>query len=134
MQKFIPVLIVGLLAMFLAACGPTPGSSDTDYAAKYKASVQSLAHVARVDASYKSTGGMGRSGDVFLHADSADQETMMGVLRDAVPAIVDAAAGDPEANLAIQVISSDGASAVSPGDLGYSGTGSLTSYRHFLDK
>ena len=134
MQKFITIPIVGLLAIFLAACGPTRGSSDTDYAAKYKASVQSLAHVARVDASYKSSGGMGRSGDVFLHADSADQETMMELLRDALPAIVDAAAGDPEANLAIQVISSDGASAVSPGDLGYSGTGSLTSYRQFLDK
>ena len=134
MQKLITLLIVGLLAIFLVACGPTPGSSDTDYAAKYKESVQSLAHVARVDASYKSSGGMGRSGDVFLHADSADQETMMELLRNAFPAIVDAAAGDPEAHLAIQVISPDGASAVSPGDLGYSGTGSLTSYRQFLDK
>ena len=47
---------------------------------------------------------------------------------------MDAAAGDPEVNLAIQVISADGASAVSPADLGYSGTGSLTSYRTFLGK
>lgn len=134
MGKIITVLIVGLLATVLAGCGPTPGTSDTDYAAKYKAAVQPLAHVARVDASYKSSGGIGRSGDVFLHADTADRETMMGLLRDAFPAIVDAAAGDPEANLAIQVISADGASAVSPTDLGYSGTGSLTSYRQFLGK
>ncbi|AOT03004.1 hypothetical protein [Arthrobacter sp. U41] len=134
MGKIITVLIVGLLATVLAGCGPTPGTSDTDYAAKYKAAVQPLAHVARVDASYKSSGGIGRSGDVFLHADTADRETMMGLLRDAFPAIVDAAAGDPEANPAIQVISADGASAVSPTDLGYSGTGSLTSYRQFLGK
>ena len=134
MGKIITVLIVGLLATVLAGCGPTPGTSDTDYAAKYKAAVRPLAHVARVDASYKSSGGIGRSGDVFLHADTADRETMMGLLRDAFPAIVDAAAGDPEANLAIQVISADGASAVSPTDLGYSGTGSLTSYRQFLGK
>ena len=134
MRRSITVLIVGLLAIFLAGCGPKPGTSDTDYAAKYKASVQPLAHVARVDASYKSSGGLGRSGDVFLHADTTDRETMMGVLQDAFPAIVDAAAGDPEVDLAIQVISADGASAVSPGDLGYSGTGSLTSYRQFLGK
>lgn len=132
MRKIFTVLTVGLLAMVLAGCGASPGTSDTDYAAKYKAAVEKLAHVARVDASYKSSGGMGRSGDVFVHADSSDRETMMGVLRDAFPAIVDAAAGDPEVNLAIQVISADGATAVSPTDLGYSGAGSLSSYRKFL--
>ena len=58
----------------------------------------------------------------------------VGLLRDAFPAVVDAAAGDPEVSLAIQVISADEASAVSPTDLGYSGTGSLTSYRTFLGK
>lgn len=134
MRIIFTVLTVGLLAMVLAGCGAKPGTSDTDYAAKYKAAVESLAHVATVDASYKSSGGMGRSGDVFLHVDTSDRETMMGVLRAAFPAIVDAAAGDPEVNLAIQVISADGASAVSPADLGYSGTGSLSSYRTFLGK
>ena len=134
MRKIFTVLAGGLLAMVLAGCGATPGTSDTDYAAKYKAAVQPLAHVASVDASYKSSGGMGRSGDVFLHADTSDREVMMGLLRDAFPAVVDAAAGDPEVNLAIQVISADEASAVSPTDLGYSGTGSLTSYRTFLGK
>lgn len=74
--------------------------------------------MAQVDAGYKSAGGMGRSGDVFMQADTSDRETMMGVLRSAFPAIVDAAAGDPAVNLAIQVISADGASAVSPADLG----------------
>lgn len=120
--------------MVLAGCGAKPGASDTDYAAKYRAAVEQLAHVASVDASYKSAGGMGRSGDVFVHADTSDREAMMGLLRDAFPAIVDAAAGDPEVNLAIQVISADEASAVSPTDLGYSGAGSLTSYRTFLGK
>lgn len=134
MRTILTVLTAGFLAMVLAGCGANPGTSDTDYAAKYKAAVDSLAHVAEVDASYKSSGGMGRSGDVFMHADTSDRETMMGVLRDAFPAIVDAAAGDPEVNLAIQVISADGASAVSPADLGYSGTGSLSSYRTFLGK
>lgn len=134
MRKFITVLALGLLAIVLAGCGTRPGTSETDYAAKYKAAVEPLAHVARVDASYKSSGGIGRSGDVFLHADTSDRDTMIGVLLDAFPAIVDAAAGDPDVNLAIQVISADGASAVSPADLGYSGTGSLTSYRTFLGK
>lgn len=134
MRKIFTVLTVGLVAIILAGCGAKPGTSDSDYAAKYKAAVEPLAHVAKVDASYKSSGGMGRSGDVFLHADTSDRETMMGVIQDAFPAIVDAAAGDPEVNLAVQVISADGYSALSPGDLGYSGTGSLTSYRKFLGK
>ena len=134
MLKILTVLTAGLLAMVLAGCGASPGTSDSDYAAKYKAAVEPLAHVATVDASYKSAGGMGRSGDVFLHADTSDRETLLDVLREAFPAIVDAAAGDPEVNLAIQVISADGASAVSPTDRGYSGTGSLTSYRQFLGK
>ena len=134
MRKILTVLTVGLLAMVLAGCGAQPETSDTDYAAKYKAAVEPLAHVASVDASYKSSGGMGRSGDVFLHADTSDREMMMGLLRDAFPAVVGAAAGDPEVSLAIQVISADEASAVSPTDLGYSGTGSLTSYRTFLGK
>lgn len=134
MRKIFTVLAVGLLAMVLAGCGASPGTSDADFAAKYKAAVEPLAHVASVDASYKSSGGMGRSGDVFLHADTSDRDAMMGLLRDAFPAVVDAAAGDPEVNLAIQVISADAASAVSPTDLGYSGTGSLTSYRKFLGK
>ena len=132
MRKILTALAVGVLA--LAGCGATPGTPDTDYAAKYKAAVEPLAHVASVDASYKSSAGMGRSADVFLHADTSDREAMMGLLKDAFPAIVDAAAGDPEVNLAIQVISADEASAVSPTDLGYSGTGSLTSYRTFLGK
>ena len=134
MRIIFTVMTAGLLAMVLAACGANPGTSDSEYAARYKAAVEPLAHVASVDASYKSSGGMGRSGDVFLHADTSDRETLLGVLRQAFPAIVDAAAGDPEVNLAIQVISADGASAVSPTDLGYSGTGSLTSYRQFLGK
>ncbi|HSN37342.1 MAG TPA: hypothetical protein VLT34_13410 [Arthrobacter sp.] len=134
MRKIFTVLAVGLLATVLAGCGATPGTSDPDYAAKYQAAVEPLAHVASADASYKSSGGMGRSGDVFLHADTSDREEMMGLLRDAFPAIVDAAAGDPEVNLAIQVIAADEASAVSPTDLGYSGTGSLSSYRTFLGK
>lgn len=134
MRMIFTALTVGLLTMVLSGCGANPGTSDTDYAAKYKAAVESLAHVATVDASYKSSGGMGRSGDVFMHADTSDREKMMAVLQDAFPAIVDAAAGDPEVNLAIQVISADGSSAVSPADLGYSGTGSLSSYRTFLGK
>ena len=126
--------------MVLAGCGAgpgtpgSPGSSDTEYAARYKAAVKPLAHVASVDARYKSSGGMGSSGNIFMHADTSDRDTMLGVLREAFPAIVDAAAGDPEVNLAIQVISADGASAVSPADLGYSGTGNLSSYREFLGK
>lgn len=140
MRKILTVLAAGLLAMVLAGCGAAPGASgrpatpDQDYAAKYKAAVEPLAHVASVEARYKTSPGMGSSGNIFMHADTSDQDTMLGVLREAFPAIVDAAAGDPEVNLAIQVISADGASAVSPADLGYSGTGNLSSYREFLGK
>jgi hypothetical protein len=134
MRKIITALTAGLLAMVLAGCGSGPGTSDASYAAKYKAAVEPLAHVASVEARYKSSGGMGGSGNIFMHADTSDRDTMLGVLREAFPAVVDAAAGDPEVNLAIQVISADGASAVSPADLGYSGTGNLTSYRKFLGK
>lgn len=140
MRRILTVLAAGLLAMVLAGCGATPGTSgrpatsDQDYTAKFKAAVEPLAHVASVDATYKSFGVMGSSGDIFLHADTSDRDTMLSVLREAFPAIVDAAAGDPEVDLAIQVISADGASAVSPADLGYSGTGNLTSYREFLGK
>ena len=51
MRKIFTVLAVGLLAMVLAGCGATPGASDPEYAAKYKAAVEELAHVASVDAS-----------------------------------------------------------------------------------
>ncbi|HEX9225703.1 MAG TPA: hypothetical protein VF885_03470 [Arthrobacter sp.] len=54
--------------------------------------MEPLAHVATVDASYKSAGGMNRSGDVFLHADTSDREPLLGVLQEAFPAVVDAAA------------------------------------------
>lgn len=132
MRKISAALSLGLLV--LAGCGANPGASDADYAAKYQSAVEALPHVATVDASYTSSGGSGRSGDVFMHADTADRAAMIAVLEDAFPAIVDAAAGDPEVNLAIQVISDDGATAVSPADLDYSGTGSLSSYRTFLGK
>ncbi|XAS64699.1 hypothetical protein ACOM2C_16200 [Pseudarthrobacter sp. So.54] len=133
MRRIVTAVAMVLLVLVLAGCGAHPGTPDADYAAKYQAAAEPLAHVASVSASYKSSG-MGRSGDVFLHADTSDRETLLGVLRDAFPAIVDAAAGDPEVNLAIQVISADGASAVSPADLGYSGSGALNSYRTFLGK
>jgi hypothetical protein len=77
-RRIFTVLAVGLLATVLAGCGTKPGTSDPDYAAKYRAAVEQLAHVASVDASYRSSGGMGRSGDVFLQADTSDREEMMG--------------------------------------------------------
>ncbi|MET1035109.1 MAG: hypothetical protein ABWX68_07740 [Arthrobacter sp.] len=132
-MRIVPtVLVVGLLSAALSGCGGPSGPTDADYAAKYKAAVEPLEHVVRVEASYRSSGGIGRSGDVFMHADTSDPETLVGILGKAMPAIVEAADGDPEANLAIQVVSAGGASAVSPADLGYVGTGSLTSYRNFV--
>lgn len=134
MKTVATALASGLLILGVAGCGAGAGTADSDYSAKYKAAAEPVAHVASVDASYKSSGGMGRSGDVFLHSDSSDREVLVGVLRDALPAVVDAANGDPDVNLAIQVISANGASAVSPSDLGYSGPGTLSSYRAFLGK
>ncbi|MFB0834612.1 hypothetical protein ACX8Z9_05955 [Arthrobacter halodurans] len=132
MRRVPTVLVVGLLSVVLSGCGGPAGTTDADYAAKYRAAVELLADVERVEASYRSSGGIGRSGDVFIHADTSDRETMVGILTKAMPAIVEAADGDPEVNLAIQVVSAGGASAVSPADLGYVGTGSLTSYREFV--
>jgi hypothetical protein len=132
MRRVPTVLVLGLLSVVLSGCGGPARTTDADYAAKYRAAVEPLAHVERVEASYRSSGGIGRSGDVFMHADTSDRKTMVGILVKAMPAIVEAADGDPEVNLAIQVVSAGGASAVSPADLGYVGTGSLTSYREFV--
>lgn len=132
MRRVSTVLVLGLLSVVLSGCGGPEGTTDADYAAKYGAAVERLAHVERVEASYRSSGGIGRSGDVFMHADTSDRRAMVGILEKAMPAIVEAADGDPEVNLAIQVVAPGGASAVSPADLGYVGTGSLTSYREFV--
>ncbi|MBT2588566.1 hypothetical protein [Arthrobacter sp. ISL-95] len=77
---------------------------------------------------------MGGTAGLFLYADSSDQDVLEGVLEDALPAVVDAAEGDPDVNLGLQVISEDGQIAVSPSALGYEGTGNLSSYRQFLRK
>jgi ABC-type glycerol-3-phosphate transport system substrate-binding protein len=42
MRKILILLAVGLLATGLAGCGAKPGTSDPDYAAKYKAAVEQL--------------------------------------------------------------------------------------------
>lgn len=135
MVKFglIPVTALVLcLVVVLTACSNASGSSDDDYAAKYRSAVKGLDHVERVDSSYSSTAGMGSTADLFLHADSSDPAVLEGVMQEAFPAVISAADGDPDANLALQVISKDGSTALSPSDIGYRGTGTLSSYRKFL--
>lgn len=141
MRKFgvIPVTALALcLVVVVTACSDTGGTaegkdfSDADYAAKYRSAVESLDHVERVESSYSSTAGMGSTADLFLYADSSDPAVLEGVLQEAFPAVISAADGDPDANLALQVIAPDGSTALSPSDLGYQGTGTLSSYRKFL--
>lgn len=125
---------MGILSALLGACMGNNGTSDADYAGKYKAAVASLAHVDSVDSSYKTDAGMGRTASLYIKADTSDNAEMMGLLEEAFPAVVKAAEGDPNVSLDIQVTAADGATAVTPTHLGYSGTGTLNSYRDFLKK
>ncbi|MBT2588577.1 hypothetical protein [Arthrobacter sp. ISL-95] len=132
--RLIPVAGLTLaVALVLSACS-TGRSADEEYARKYRSSVEGLDHVVRLESTYKTHVGMGSTADLFLYADSSDRDVLEGVLEDALPAVVDAAEGDPDVNLGLQVISEDGQIAVSPSDLGYEGTGNLSSYRQFLRK
>ncbi|MDP5226550.1 MULTISPECIES: hypothetical protein [Arthrobacter] len=127
------VLLMGILAALLSACTGNSKNDDASYAEKYKGAVTSITHVQSVDSSYKSNAGMGRTGDVFITADTDDRTAMLALLKKAFPAIVNAAAGDPEARLEIRVTSSTGDYSVSPLDLGYSSSlQTLSSYRDFL--
>ncbi|MFB9931507.1 hypothetical protein ACFORO_23885 [Amycolatopsis halotolerans] len=85
-----------------------------------------------VESNYRTNVGMGRTGNVVIDADTDDEAVRRTVLAAAFPAIVKAADGDPEASLGIQVVSASSGTAVTPADLGYSGTGTLGSYRAFL--
>jgi hypothetical protein len=77
---------------------------------------------------------MGRTGGIDIFADTSDAEIMRRILDEALPAIVEAAEGDPEVSLPIQVISMDGATILGMEELGFSGLGSLNRYREFLGK
>lgn len=122
----------GVLLMALSGCAV--GGSDEQRAAKYEAAVASLPHVADVESTYSTAAGMGRTADVFIHADTDDQAELSALFEEAFPAVVAAAEGDPDVSLAIQVISADGEYAVNPEDYGYDGTGTLDSYREFLEE
>lgn len=123
---------MGILSALLGACMGNNGNSDADYAEKYKSAVASLEHVESVESSYKTDTGMGRTANLDIRADTSDNAEMMALLKEALPAVVNAADGDPNVSLDLQITSADGATAVSPTHLGYSGTGTLNSYRDFL--
>jgi len=123
---------VATLALALAACSALGGTSDEEHADDYGNAVDSLPHVSSVESSYKTITGMGRTADVLIHADTNDEALLRELMTSAFPAIVEAAEGDPEVSLYIQVIGADGQDALGPESIGYSGTGTLTSYREFL--
>ncbi|WP_247048414.1 hypothetical protein [Arthrobacter rhizosphaerae] len=133
-RKALTILLITTLAMLLGGCLGKSGGSDADLAAKYKAAAESIAHVDRAEVEYKTIAGMGRTGRIDIFADSSDHDIMMRVFEEALPAIVDAAEGDPEVSLPIQVVSMDGSKILGVQDLGISGVRTLNSYREFLGK
>ena len=125
--------ISAMLPLALAACAALDGgTSDAEHADEYRNAVDSLPHVSSVESTYKTNAGMGRTADVLIQADTNDEALLEELMTSAFPAIVEAAEGDPEVSLYIQVIAADGQDALGPESLGYSGTGTLTSYREFL--
>jgi hypothetical protein len=132
-RKAVTILFIATLAALLGGCVDT-GGSDDERAAKYKAAAESIARVDRAEVDYKTVTGMGRTGGVTIYADSSDPAIMTSILEEAFPAIVDAADGDPEVSLPIQVVSSDGKTALGMSTLGFSGGQSLNNYREFLSK
>ncbi|GAA2847619.1 hypothetical protein [Microbacterium arabinogalactanolyticum] len=133
MRTTVGAVLSAMLPLTLVACAPFGGgTSDEERADAYGSAVDSLPHVSSVESSYKTITGMGRTADVLIHADTNDEALLRELMTSAFPAIVEAAEGDPEVSLYIQVIADDGQDALGPESIGYSGTGTLTSYREFL--
>lgn len=132
-RKALTILFIATLAVLLGGCVDT-GGSDDDRAAKYKAAAESIDHVERAEVEYKTITGMGRTGRVDIFADTSDADIMRRVLEEALPAIVEAAEGDPEVSLPIQVNSADSSTLMGMSELGFSGIPSLNSYREYLGR
>ncbi|GAA1026059.1 MULTISPECIES: hypothetical protein [Amycolatopsis] len=132
MRKLSALFLAGVVALLAAGCAAGVEAVDAARAAKYKAAVATLPHVVSVESNCRTNVGMGRTGNVVIDADTDDEAVRRTVLAAAFPAIVKAADGDPEVSLGIQVVSASSGTAVTPEDLGYSGTGTLDSYRAFL--
>lgn len=131
MKRAATAFMLGVLIVLLGGCAGL-GPSDAQLAEKYKDAVTSLPHVESVDSSYKTVVGMGRTGFVHITADTSDDGELLALLKQAFPAVVRAAENDPEIGLEILVVASDGSGGYGPEALGYSGVGTLTSYRDFL--
>jgi len=130
MRKFFALLAAVLVVLTAAGCSTE--ADDAAMAAKYQAAVSALPHVVRVEASYRTNVGMGRTASLVLHADTDDETELKAVLAAAFPAVVKAAEGDPNVSLPLQVVPASGGDTVGPESLGYTGTGTLESYREFL--
>ncbi|MGG5171754.1 hypothetical protein ACQR35_06190 [Pseudarthrobacter sp. J1738] len=127
------LVIMGILAMILSACGMgAKAPSDADMAAKYQSAVQSLDHVQSVESEYKTTAGMGRTGFLGVHANTSDPAELKTLLDTSFRALVTAAGGDPEIDLPLQVIGDDSTTVLTPKDLGCGGGTTLTEYRDCL--
>jgi len=131
-RKLKLVFLLALLAILVSSCMAKPQEDDAARAAKYKSAAASLPHVASVDSNYKTNPGMGRTANVYIQADTSDKQELMTLLKQAFPAIINAAKDDPEVGLDILITPADKTTGLSPEDLGYSGAGTLTSYRDFL--
>ncbi|WFR84504.1 hypothetical protein [Arthrobacter sp. Y-9] len=132
MHRLKLIAVVIALVAALTACAGATKNDDAAAARKLHDAVASLPHVSSVSSTFTSNAGMGRTGTVDITADTSDDAALKALLRQAFPAIVKAADGDPEASLTILVTAADGSGSLSPTALGYSGGNTLTSYRDFL--
>jgi len=132
MRRLKLILLAATLIALLSACTGGSKEDDAAVAQKYKTAVASLPHVASVDSQYSTKQGMGRTATVDIKADTSDDAALKDLMRQAFPAIVKAADGDPETSLTVLVSAADGSGSYSPTVLGYSGGNTLSSYRDFL--
>lgn len=132
MRRLKLIAVVIALVAALTACAGGTKNDDDAAARKLHDAVASLPHVASVESNYKTNPGMGRTANVYIQADTSDKQELMTLLKQAFPAIINAAKDDPEVGLDILITPADKTTGLSPEDLGYSGGNTLTSYRDFL--
>jgi len=124
-------LTVGILAAFLSACGlGGPSKADQLESALQKAgmSVPGVTAV-QADANLNTSG---KFITVKLVGASADKATLTRTLDQAMPALLDSIKDVEGGTFGVSIFSPDDAVHAGPGDLGYSGSSSLSSVREYF--
>ncbi|WP_457948221.1 hypothetical protein ACTAQI_20020 [Pseudarthrobacter sp. alpha12b] len=130
-QPMTGTLLMGVLAVSLAACGlGGPSKAEQLEGALQKAGM-SVSGVTAVQADAN----VSTSGEfitVKLVADSAQKQALMGTLQDAMPVLLDSIKDVEGGTFGVGIFSPDDAVSAGPGDLGYHGSSSLTSIREYF--